>query len=693
MAYGRDNTRVIKALEDYKALLKSGASDSGSLDDNSITRKLTFDESMTQTEQTMYRSRLDLENQVRALKAQLLERKAEVERLKVEHSWDEPARKKICVAHQREVDSLQEHLQKEKEKNEDLKQQLIKALEKDAKNRSQYSQLKQQFNSEKLELEEKLRVSQKDCNTLATALEEHVQESSDATSSLEAEVKRLNMEEILLRSELKRAEEKEALLTKQLQEKQSAMSEAQASILQLQTANLRIRELERQLSEQEETTRLAKIMKSDLEELPRLRKENAEIKEENRLHRQTRLNVGLMEEQLDTARQKVAQHEALQQRFAQQAVEMEQLKQTLASWEALVQFSKDLKSPCSVKERITRSKETQLLLSDQVAQLKAQNGTMELKLQAALHEEEKLKTELGKLNKSYEEQTTLLRRVQRRLLMAGQEREAYKGLLDSFQRETTVDLNSALTKQMQSLEAVVENYRHTLEQAEKEIAQLRSSKGTTCVQSASLQDAEVQTDPIRVADEEKREGALKIVHLKDNPLEVAHRQRLEAAKKLEEENELLQARIKILERYGCTQDVTAKVQQSLQQGEDLLQVKSLGEQLKAAETKNRRLLEAFKRTSKEFREVCYLLTGYRIDIPEKGKYRLSHMYAELQGDNLYFEMVGDKLNLLESNYSAQLGSLIETYLHKHHSIPAFLSALTMQLFGQQTCVELEETVL
>lgn len=631
--------------------------------------------------------------EIRALKDELLQRKAEIEKLKQDHSWEEPARKRMCVTHKREVDNLQDYLQKEKDKNEDLKRQLIKALEKDADSRSELSQLKQQYDTEKHDLDQKLRLSQKECNELSSALEEHIQESRDTTAALESEIKRLHAEESLLRSSLERAEQKETFLLRQVKEQQTALSEAQQKNLKLEAANLRIRELTEQLEQHEETVKIAQIMRAELEELPRLRRENAELKEENELHRQTRLNVQLMKEQLHTAEHKVVQHEALQQQLGQQAVEIQQLKQTIAGWELLKHFSQDLRTPSQVKERITSLKQAQLLLSDQVGQLKAQNSTLELKLQTASRDVVKTKAELEKVKKSHDEQTVLLRRVQRRLLLAGKEREAYKSLLDSYQGETSINMSSATMKQIQSLEGIIENYRHTLEQAEKEITELRRGHGSAAhLRSSSAKNSEAQTDPVKFAGEEKGEAAFKIVHFRENPVEIASRQRLEAAKKLEEENELLRARIKILEKFGCCEDLTAKVQQNLQQGGELFEVKSLSEKLNAAETKNRRLLEAFKRTSKEFREVCYLLTGYRIDIPTQGKYRLSHMYAELPGDNLLFERVENELNLLETSYSTRLGPLIETYLHEHNSIPAFLGAITMELFGQQTCIQMEDAL-
>jgi mitotic spindle assembly checkpoint protein MAD1 len=56
------------------------------------------------------------------------------------------------------------------------------------------------------------------------------------------------------------------------------------------------------------------------------------------------------------------------------------------------------------------------------------------------------------------------------------------------------------------------------------------------------------------------------------------------------------------------------------------------------EIKVKRMHEAFRITSQEFRDVCYMLLGYRIDRLKPKLYRLSSMYAESPNDHLLFEV-------------------------------------------------------
>lgn len=61
-------------------------------------------------------------------------------------------------------------------------------------------------------------------------------------------------------------------------------------------------------------------------------------------------------------------------------------------------------------------------------------------------------------------------------------------------------------------------------------------------------------------------------------------------------------------------------------------------QISSAERKNKRLKEVFAQKIQEFREACYSLTGYRIDVVQEQQYKLQSMYAERSSDCLLFQV-------------------------------------------------------
>jgi len=164
----------------------------------------------------------------------------------------------------------------------------------------------------------------------------------------------------------------------------------------------------------------------------------------------------------------------------------------------------------------------------------------------------------------------------------------------------------------------------------------------------------------------------RVIHYKHNPMEMEIEAHQTELKKLERENERLRARCELLESGGLA--VT---------GGD--QLESLSQAIDECKKREEKLLDSFRRTSREYREVCYLLTGYRIEVLKDRIYRLSNMYAESEEDKLLFEITSDEtIQLLQTEYSDRLHEYISTYLESSDSVPAFLAAITLDLFKTLT---------
>jgi mitotic spindle assembly checkpoint protein MAD1 len=125
-----------------------------------------------------------------------------------------------------------------------------------------------------------------------------------------------------------------------------------------------------------------------------------------------------------------------------------------------------------------------------------------------------------------------------------------------------------------------------------------------------------------------------------NPAAIAQQKRAEEVTKLREENVRLRKRVEVLEEAkGQTVDVTLEVDQKMSEASSSKEVEEMKKMLETEELKNKRLLEVFKKTSKDLREVCYLLMGYKIDIPSTNKYKITSMYSESPEDFFMFEVI------------------------------------------------------
>lgn len=169
----------------------------------------------------------------------------------------------------------------------------------------------------------------------------------------------------------------------------------------------------------------------------------------------------------------------------------------------------------------------------------------------------------------------------------------------------------------------------------------------------------------------------RVLHCRDNPIDRALKRKQSDIEAIRRENDKLSARLSLLEA-GNSADVTRRIDDAVNSAN---QIELLTKKVEALKCREDKILNSFKKTSREFREVCYLLTGYRIDPLKDDVFRLSHMYAEHEEDKLFFEVKRDgTINLLKNEYTDQYTQFMSTYLEEADSFPAFLAAITLDLF-------------
>ncbi|XP_069425722.1 mitotic spindle assembly checkpoint protein MAD1 isoform X4 [Ovis canadensis] len=218
----------------------------------------------------------------------------------------------------------------------------------------------------------------------------------------------------------------------------------------------------------------------------------------------------------------------------------------------------------------------------------------------------------------------------------------------------------------------VSSLRLKVEELEAERSRLEEEKTTL---EAQLERLTLQGD----YDQSKT----KVLHLSLNPAGAARQRLREDQQQLQQECARLRELVRALEAGGPVPahlEATSELPSSRE-------VAELKKQVESAELKNQRLKEVFQTKIQEFRKACYTLTGYQVDITTENQYRLTSMYAEQKTDCLIFKAAGPsgtRMQLLETAFSRTVPGLIELHLLQQDSIPAFLSALTLDLFSRQT---------
>uniref|UniRef100_A0A8C3URH9 Mitotic spindle assembly checkpoint protein MAD1 n=1 Tax=Catharus ustulatus TaxID=91951 RepID=A0A8C3URH9_CATUS len=484
---------------------------------------------------------------------------------------------------------------------------------------------------------------------------------------------------------------------KKWQEASQQIQTLQASQSLLAEYEQKIKDLEQKLSQQEHDALIVKNMKAELARFPKMERELRQLREENAYFREMKENNGLLKEEVEGLQRKLERYEKVQAQLVTVELENEKLLGKLQSWEKLDQSTGlNIRTPDDLSRQIVALQQRELALKEQNSTFMNSARMLEKARQQLQEEILCVQSQLLEEKKKREHQEALVRRLQKRVVLLTKERDGMRAILESYDSELTpAEHSPQLSRRMREAEDLVQKlHAHNTELevtkqdtqsllifffSRLKIEELEAERSKLAEENRSLQmkleslTLQGDYDPSRT----------KVVHLSMNPMSLAKQQRQEEQQQLQEECERLRELVRVLKGGGSVSGNLEGVG-GFQSPQEVAELKK---QVESAELKNQRLKEVFQTKIQEFRKVCYTLTGYQIDITTENQYRLSSIYAEHQGDCLLFKASsssGGKMQLLETEFSRAIPELIELHLLRQDSIPAFLSALTLDLFSRQT---------
>ncbi|XP_036167841.1 mitotic spindle assembly checkpoint protein MAD1 isoform X2 [Myotis myotis] len=547
--------------------------------------------------------------------------------------------------------------------------------------------------------------------------EDGLAEASETISELKGRISELQWSVMNQEMQVKGLESEKQELQEQLDLQLRKWQEANQKIQELQAGQdaraeqeQKIKDLEQKLFLQEQDSAIVKNMKSELVRLPKMERELKQLKEENAYLREMRETNGLLREEVEGLQRKLSRQEKMQENLVDLELEKERLLAKLQSWERLDQTTGlSIRSPEDLSRFIVELQQRELALKDRNGSIASSVRELDKVRQQLQEEVRQVSAQLLEERKKRETQEALARRLQKRVLLLTKERDGMRAILGSYDSELTpAEYSPQLTRRMREAEDMVQKvHAHSSEmELEMELKVLQAQAGPA-EQSVLLSREEASELRVKVEElegersrleEDKRrleaqlehltlqgdydQSKTKVLHLSMNPAREAQQSRRQDQARLQEECEQLRKLVCALERGGpVPADLEATCLPSSKE------VAELRKQVESAELRNQRLKEVFQAKVQEFRKVCYTLTGYQVDITRESQYRLTSMYAERQDDCLVFKATGPagtRMQLLETEFSRTVPELIELHLLRQDSIPAFLSALTLDLFSRQT---------
>ncbi|XP_059555407.1 mitotic spindle assembly checkpoint protein MAD1 isoform X2 [Myotis daubentonii] len=566
--------------------------------------------------------------------------------------------------------------------------------------------------------------------------EDGLAEASETISELKGRISELQWSVMNQEMQVKGLESEKQELQEQLDLQLRKWQEANQKIQELQAGQearteqeQKIKDLEQKLFLQEQDSAIVKSMKSELVRLPKMERELKQLKEENAYLREMRETNGLLREEVEGLQRKLSRQEKMQENLVDLELEKERLLAKLQSWERLDQTTGlSIRSPEDLSRFIVELQQRELALQDRNGSIASSVRELDKVRQQLQEEVRQVSAQLLEERKKRETHEALARRLQKRVLLLTKERDGMRAILGSYDSELTpAEYSPQLTRRMREAEDMVQKvHAHSSEmeaQLSQALEELGSQKQRADMLEMELKVLQAQAGPteqsvllsreeaseLRVKveelegersrlEEDKRrleaqlehltlqgdydQSKTKVLHLSMNPAREAQQSRRQDQARLQEECEQLRKLVCALERGGpVPADLEAACLPSSKE------VAELRKQVESAELRNQRLKEVFQAKVQEFRKVCYTLTGYQVDITRESQYRLTSMYAERQDDCLVFKATGPagtRMQLLETEFSRTVPELIELHLLRQDSIPAFLGALTLDLFSRQT---------
>ena len=263
---------------------------------------------------------------------------------------------------------------------------------------------------------------------------EEVQESKSRISELEKKVDVLSMEK------------------QRLQEKKEAGEAAELELVrvkeELARGRLAREKLQGELIANQDAVMQRQVMKDKLERFCDLERENVSLRKRNQLMVETAENNALLVETAENLKLENTRLEERVKEVDKLRAEKELAEKKGKEWSEVVRgwLTQDEREILGLrevgvavaKEAVRKWQEKELQLVSQLAQLRAREKELDERVKEKDASLKCEKNDIAKVRTEQEEQTRLLKRLQRKLLLVTKERDSYKGVLDSYEKEVTL---------------------------------------------------------------------------------------------------------------------------------------------------------------------------------------------------------------------------------------------------------------
>lgn len=658
----------------------------------------------------------------RRIRADLIEAKARIVKFKQEIERQHKIRQEMETLYESKVRELTKQCDFSSTKIQDLEKHMTMMRKREQRTKSELTTIKNELNDQKLayeetihelqrtnaEIDENFRLMQNDLTNELSAYRRH-------SEKLEMELELVSEELGSLKNTL--AEQKEKISTfDQLQ--MDLEKEKQAS----NEAKSRVRQLEYEISTYEDWKEITKQTQARLASIPEMDKEINRLKTNNKNLHDVVGDKLLLEEQVHDLKSRLEKYENSKNEAVALQVKLTSLEQELKEWVKVAQdhcLPNTLVSPIALRSRIEQILQNDIVLASEKCTNQFEKNSIEAHMRDLQQQMDVYAKNNESLKSALKHHKNILLRVQKKLLLVAKERDCYKQLLENFEKDLTIsnaievtNPESQLRCRLDMLEKTLIAYKDMCGNLEKELQAQKSNPdmSPSCLDSGlndSYEHFKKEIENLRMENEKLKRrkeelelelehrclkgdfniGKYKVVHLTNNPASEAYETANNRLEKLQAEIERLKRRNQKLEEDK--EDITSRLNETSNMTVNIKELNQIRAENELLNSKIKKMKDYYRSSNLEFREVCYMLFGYKIDrIMNNNNYKISSMYAETPDEYLNFRLNDSGiLDMLETPYSISLKEMMQSQLAAHKSLPAFLSTLTLELFNKVTVAD------
>ena len=578
-------------------------------------------------------------------------------------------------------------------------------------------ELQHQTITQQRELDKKLRASQEKTRSIQEDLEEVQAELSSRDRQHKHQLQEVESKHIALQKTLDGLRDDLEQRCATLQESQRRLIQQDAKIGCLESEVL---DLKAQVGDADNLATVKKEMFDQVSHIRKLEKTNREQLGELRHFRQIHKAVEIVEEQKRALENKVRTMDDLRRELGEAQIQRQRLVEERNSWASYLQDQEvEFDSPEAIARALVQERSEKAVLLERLGSVQPEVSEKELIIRTLDAERSKLRAELEKL-KAEGGGGRAKSRLERQKALAVKEVEYLREQLRTFDNEDiTGELGTNFTeranKRMQDLESLVDQYRGELQTLNDELSK-REEKLPTLKRSAeeepdervgllSRKNRKLQTELSNLQQSTtlfqaeltatksqlsslQANARTRVLELRSNPTTEFEAFKFSMIATLRTENHTLLAQLRA-EPYN-TKVVPISSLESAHH-----EIKELEKIVAEKEKRMLRLKQIWSAKSLELREAIMSILGWKVDVLPNGRFRMTSIFNldttddqdEGDGSSLIFD--GDNGTMKcsagpRSPFALEILPLVRYWIEERKEVPAFLAALTLDLFDKTT---------